>query len=272
MDNNTVQINNCRISYNYNKHANDKTIPLVFLHGMAACYRMWQPQIDYFKKFYTTLAITLPGSEGSNCTDEPNCYSIKNFADITCALMDKLAIDRAVLIGNSMGGVIAYHIKKTSPNRVAMIFTNGTTPALHHSRLTVKLITVLDWLMLKLLGSDKMMKILASQVTKQEDAKQSIYDSMKGADPNMLAPVHRALSDYDYLDTFKLNDSPVYIIKGENDTQINQSINQFSSELSTYPHCHLHYIESVGHILNLEIPDQYNAIVHTAIKTYEGMA
>jgi 2-succinyl-6-hydroxy-2,4-cyclohexadiene-1-carboxylate synthase len=88
--------------------------PLVMLHGMAGCRRDWDRLVAALPADLATLRHDLRGFGES--ASEDLTYS---HADDLLALLDTLAIDRAPLIGLSMGGGVALNFALSHPERVS---------------------------------------------------------------------------------------------------------------------------------------------------------
>ncbi|MBC7648677.1 MAG: alpha/beta hydrolase [Vitreoscilla sp.] len=95
-----------------------KTAPaVVFLHGFGASLHTWEPWANILAKDLRVIRIDLPGS-GLSLPDSTGDYTDKCSLQIINALMDKLGLARASLLGNSIGGRIAWTFAGTYPNRV----------------------------------------------------------------------------------------------------------------------------------------------------------
>ena len=79
--------------------------PLVLIHGVSFDHKMWQPQISYFSKKYQVLAYDVRGHGQSKCSDGD--YSADLLANDLKALLDNLNIQKPIVCGLSMGGLIA---------------------------------------------------------------------------------------------------------------------------------------------------------------------
>jgi len=93
--------------------------PLVLLHGMSMTLTMWSPNIADFSKDYRVYAIDVLGQPGRSIPnyDEP----IRDAGDFVTWLhevLDRLNLDRASLVGMSMGGWIAINFTMAAPERV----------------------------------------------------------------------------------------------------------------------------------------------------------
>jgi 3-oxoadipate enol-lactonase len=91
--------------------------PIVFIHGHGFDSSSWQPQLDYFGRRYRAIAYDV---RGHGLTDVPDWgYTMGEFANDAAALFDHLDIDRAVVVGHAMGGMIGMQLAVDSPSRVA---------------------------------------------------------------------------------------------------------------------------------------------------------
>jgi pimeloyl-ACP methyl ester carboxylesterase len=95
-----------------------KTAPaVIFLHGFGASLHTWEPWAAELEKGLRVIRIDLPGS-GLSPPDPTGDYTDKRSLQIINALMDKLGLARASLVGNSIGGRIAWTFAGTYPERV----------------------------------------------------------------------------------------------------------------------------------------------------------
>lgn len=81
--------------------------PLVMVHGFSASLDAWDPWVARLKGDYHIVTLDLPGH---GLTRAPTGYaaSIDGYTDIVDALADRLKLGRYVVIGNSMGGAVAW--------------------------------------------------------------------------------------------------------------------------------------------------------------------
>ncbi len=98
-----------------------KTAPaVIFLHGFGASLQTWEPWANALAKDLRVIRIDLPGS-GLSLPDPTGDYTDKRSLQIINALMDKLGLSRASLVGNSIGGRIAWTFAGTYPARVGKL-------------------------------------------------------------------------------------------------------------------------------------------------------
>ena len=90
--------------------------PLIMIIGLGSDQSNWRLQIGAFKKYYRTITFD---NRGAGKSDRPaGPYTIKMMADDTIGLMDSLGIEKAHIIGVSMGGMIAQVLAINHPERV----------------------------------------------------------------------------------------------------------------------------------------------------------
>ncbi|HEY1358964.1 MAG TPA: alpha/beta fold hydrolase [Thermoleophilaceae bacterium] len=94
--------------------------PVVALHGLGGTKASFLPTIAALADSYRVIALDLPGFGDS---DKPIAapYNSAWFARSVTALMDELGIERAHLVGNSMGGRVAIELGLTAPDRAQRI-------------------------------------------------------------------------------------------------------------------------------------------------------
>lgn len=85
-------------------------IPVVFVHEYAADYRTWEPQMRHFARSHRCVTYSQRGYPPSDVPEDPAKYSQNLFRDDVIAVMDALKIDRAHVVGHSMGAMTALHI------------------------------------------------------------------------------------------------------------------------------------------------------------------
>jgi len=92
--------------------------PLILIHGLAGSGRWWARNVDALSEQFRVYVIDLIGFGGSRIRSYGNRFILNEAADILLAFMDRLGIDRASLMGHSMGGHIAAALAASTPARV----------------------------------------------------------------------------------------------------------------------------------------------------------
>ncbi|MGI9332919.1 MAG: acetoin dehydrogenase dihydrolipoyllysine-residue acetyltransferase subunit [Gammaproteobacteria bacterium] len=91
--------------------------PVVFIHGFGGDLNNWLFNQAAVAETHTTFALDLPGHGGS--TKALEAADVPALAGAVLAFMDTAEIDRAHLVGHSLGGAIAAHIGTGNPHRTA---------------------------------------------------------------------------------------------------------------------------------------------------------
>ncbi len=90
--------------------------PILFVHGIAGCWRNWLENLPYFGREYRAIALDLPGFGDSPMPSWP--ISMGAYGRLIHDFCERLGIDRvAALIGNSMGGFISTEAVIEEPER-----------------------------------------------------------------------------------------------------------------------------------------------------------
>lgn len=137
-DSRFVEVNGLRVHY---KAAGQGEPTLILLHGFAASVFSWREVMAPLAAEGTVIAFDRPASGLTERVlagewQGENPYTVEAQADLTVGLMDRLGVEKAVLVGNSAGGTIALLTALRHPTRVealvlvdAAIYEGGGAPA-----------------------------------------------------------------------------------------------------------------------------------------------
>jgi len=101
----------------------DGTHALVFVHGAGMDHSVWQQQARFFAhRDHTVLAVDLPGHGGS---EGPALAAIPAIADWLIRLIGETGIERAILIGHSMGALAAIAAAARHPAAISALALLG---------------------------------------------------------------------------------------------------------------------------------------------------
>lgn len=94
--------------------------PVILLHGFGASLDTWEPWAQALSTRFRVIRFDLPGF-GLTGADPTGDYTDARAMQCLVALMDQLGIDRAAIIGNSLGGRIAWTFAAEHPERVTRL-------------------------------------------------------------------------------------------------------------------------------------------------------
>jgi pimeloyl-ACP methyl ester carboxylesterase len=94
--------------------------PVLLIHGLGATKASFLPTLAALAPEYRTIAVDLPGFGDS---DKPlrGAYDARYFARSMVALLDAFEIERAHVVGNSMGGRVAIELGLSFPERLGRL-------------------------------------------------------------------------------------------------------------------------------------------------------
>jgi pimeloyl-ACP methyl ester carboxylesterase len=99
--------------------------PMIFVHEFAGEAASWAPQVRFFARRYRTIAYNARGYPPSDVPDDPAAYSQRQAVDDIRGVLDHLKIDKAHVVGLSMGGYAALHFGLTYPERALSLVVAG---------------------------------------------------------------------------------------------------------------------------------------------------
>jgi pimeloyl-ACP methyl ester carboxylesterase len=97
--------------------------PVLFLHGWLGSWRYWFDTMEVVAEHFRTYSFDFWGfgDSRSQHTEE----NIRTYSDQVVRFIDELGIDRIVLVGHSMGGMVAMQTALDYPDRVSRVVTVG---------------------------------------------------------------------------------------------------------------------------------------------------
>jgi pimeloyl-ACP methyl ester carboxylesterase len=98
--------------------AGEEGPPLVLLHGVGTSSGEWSWVLPALARNHLVYAVDLPGYDGSY---EPPDYSPAYTASFVSSFLEAVGVERAVVVGNSFGGLVALHLALSEPARVAAL-------------------------------------------------------------------------------------------------------------------------------------------------------
>ena len=244
--------------------------PILFVHEFASDHRGWEPQMREFGKRHRCIAYAARGYAPSDVPADPDAYSYKHAMRDAVAVLDHLKIDAAHFIGLSMGGYTSLQVALNHPQRVRSLVLAATgsgserwyTADFHkHSRALGDQIeregaaavaktygmgpSRLPFLLKDPRGFEEFTMRLAGH-----DALGSANTSrgFQGTRPSL----------YEFADQIHKLTAPALIVVGDEDERCMEP-SQFLKD--TIPASGLAVLPKTGHVVNLEEPDLFNALV-----------
>jgi pimeloyl-ACP methyl ester carboxylesterase len=92
--------------------------PILFIHEFAGDHRSWQDQVRYFGRGRRCLSWSCRGYPGSDVPEDEKFYGQDQFNADAIAVLDAAGVDKAHIVGLSMGGYTALMLAAKFPDRV----------------------------------------------------------------------------------------------------------------------------------------------------------
>jgi pimeloyl-ACP methyl ester carboxylesterase len=98
--------------------------PVILLHGWLGSWGLWQETMAYLGRYYRTYALDFWGFGESG--KKRTSYNVQDFVSLVEQFMDQLGIERAPLVGHSMGGTVSLSVAIQYPKRVKKVVVIGS--------------------------------------------------------------------------------------------------------------------------------------------------
>lgn len=100
-------------------------VPILFVHEFAGDHRSWEPQIRRFARSHRCITFAARGYPPSSVPDGKEHYSQDRAVADAVAILDHLGIDKAHVVGLSMGGFTTLHVGLRHPERAISLVVSG---------------------------------------------------------------------------------------------------------------------------------------------------
>lgn len=235
----------------------------VFLHGLGGTSTAWVEQLDALASNRRCVAWDMPGYGDSAPPDHPRAMTFEWIADRLVDLLDALDVERADLVGLSLGGMHALHTALRHPDRVDRLVLTNTSP-----RFGLNGTTAAEWTASRLAVLDDgttlrelapvVLDGLVSSPLPPERRHGLIESFARIPEPGFRAAV-ACLPTHDVLGRLAEIGSPTLVIAGELDTETPPSYSRALAD--GIPGARLEVLAGVGHLAPSEDPDMFNRIV-----------
>ena len=242
--------------------------PLVFIPGLGGTTELWTFQTRYFSRFYRTLAFDNRGSGRSDKPDGP--YSMELFVRDLNGLLDALEITEPILlVGASMGGIIAQAFVHEHPERVAKLVLSCSGVSMGDPHSTPSSSQVRE----RILCPGKTMEEKVQTyldifyhpefVAAHPEIRSLYLDRKIEAQP---VPAYEAqlaacADPRPYYDWLAGIEAPTLVIHGDDDL-VSPLRNATTLMEGLGAGAELHVLERAGHILMHEQPGEFNRVLH----------
>ena len=100
--------------------------PVIFVHEFGGSHWSWEPQLNFFARRHRCITFAARGFPPSDIPETVEAYSQARAADDIVDVLDAVGIDKAHVVGLSMGGFASLHAALRHPERVLSVVAAGT--------------------------------------------------------------------------------------------------------------------------------------------------
>jgi pimeloyl-ACP methyl ester carboxylesterase len=226
---------------------------LVLIHGWGSNLTFWREQIPEFAKRNRVIALDLPGHGES---DKPQiAYSMDLFANAIDAVLRDAKVERAVLVGHSMGTPVVRQFYRKYPQKtLGIVIVDGALRPFGTKEMREQFMTMFRGPKYKEAGAQMFAQMM---VTLPAADQERIKTSFSNTPQYVLVSAMESMSQDSLYGPDKMN-VPVLAILAKSpfwqpDTE------EFLHSLA--PDLELHWFEGVGHFVMMEKPKEFNEMV-----------
>jgi len=244
--------------------------PIVFVHEFAGDMRSWEPQVQRLSSSYRTITFNARGYPPSAVPENPSAYSQDRAVADIIAVMNSAGVERAHIVGLSMGGFATLHFGLQHPERALSLCVAGCGYGAEPSErekfrseadviANMLLTQGMQAFVEKYVYGPTRVQFLRNNPRGFETFKvQFAEHSALGAANTQLGVQKERPSLYELKPQLANLGVPTLIINGDEDwaclrpgVMLKETIP--SSALAVIPNC--------GHTMNLELPELFNALL-----------
>ncbi len=241
-----------------------KGVPVVMIQGFGGNHQAWFFQIPVLKKYYKVIVFDNRGIGKSSRSGEP--YTIKTMADDVVGLMDYLNIDKAHVLGLSLGGMVAQEVAISYPERVIKLVLGSTFAGREINDVHPEMIKALGIregdtsVDVRNIDFRKLMNFMVSSAFNKRLHRTVFLTlsklSMKSIDASGYLEQMAAVTSYTTLDRLHQIKAPTLIITGAGDRLISPDASDLLA--SRIPNAMLVKVKGGSHAFFMEMRGKFN--------------
>ena len=227
-------------------------VTVLFLHGTGRHSGLWS---DYWREppaGYRYLAVDLPGHGRSRATCPD---TVAGIAQTVLETLDRLGVERAVLVGQSLGGGVAIEVACQRPERVLALGLVATGARLRVNAMVLQLA--------ELAAQGKYTIGAEARLAYGPTVSNEQFESMEGrfadVDPKATYRAWLACNQFDRMSDLATITAPTLVVCGDQDMLTPLKYHQHLAD--TLPDALLDVVEGAGHMLPAEAPQRFYDIL-----------
>ncbi len=248
---------------------------LVLIHGLAASSRWWDPLVPLLTTSYRVIRIDMLG-HGKSAKPAGPGYAIPEQAKRVGAVLDRLDVKSAIVVGHSTGGSVATALAEQSRDQVKALALIDSCPCLAAdisegflSRLLP--VSGVGHFLWRLMTGPLTRKAMTTGFSRGFDIPQQLVDDVRGITYHAFIATSQAAVDY--LEQRSLPKRlavlhiPLLVIFGQEDGRCRSS---FAAEYHAVPGASVEVMKGLGHSPMVEDPSRTATLLHVFTDSVRG--
>ncbi len=219
---------------------------LLFLHGTGCDSRDWKSVIEHLPRHQRCITLDFRGHGQSSIPTEP--FKLTNLADDVLHLINLLGIQEVILVGHSLGGMVAMEVAKRSSCLAGLVLLEG-------------------WTSLSSAGSAFDTGRFYGSLSQVEikNVQRKAEETRNRFKPNVWEGFWTSVKDFDAYSYLEKACIPIYEVFGGMGK--NESTEQ-KLRIPSNPNIQLIWVSNVGHYLPHECPESVSEICIKFVETF----
>ncbi|NHI92981.1 MAG: alpha/beta hydrolase [Candidatus Lokiarchaeota archaeon] len=231
---------------------------LLFIHGSGSNARMWEPQIEYFKKNNRVIALSLPGHADSDQMQVP--ITVDNYTEFVNKFIERICEDKKpIIIGHSLGSAIVQVMALKYSKFIKAIILIGSGAKLKVMQMIFEFLSS---------GYEEFIKMGTSFAFSKKNKNSPVIEKYKEISMLTQGFITRAdfqaCNQFDVMNEIGNIDLPTLIITGSDDKLTPVKYANFLAQ--KIKGAQLHIIDEAGHMVNFENSDEINGIIEKFVQ------
>lgn len=252
-----LEVDGAALTYDDEGPRDGDGVPLVFIHGWTANRHRWDHQLAHFSPKRRVIRLDLRGHGESSGA---GVRTIEELARDVLALLDHLKVERFVLVGHSMGGMISQTIALSHPERVERMVLVNSISRMTYSRGRGLLMGVSTLVPFKLFVATNIQRAFAPGYPREEIRE---YVRASADTPReVVMTLYGAMRAFDVLDRVGEIRTPTLLVHGYYDIQL--PVSQMLRMAKAYPDAVVRILDA-GHELPVEKPAELTSALDSFV-------
>lgn len=246
----------------YNARGSGK--PVVFLHPIGTRGDFWKPVVDELGDGYRTLAVDLRGHGDSSVNGGP--FTLDDLSNDIAELINAQGESGTVLVGCSLGGMVAQGVASKIPNALGGLILAGTS----HKQTSESQVMMEKRAAEALHGMPSIVEATLERWFPKpfRDARPDVIETVRGwllaTDPTVFSRGWLAIRDLDYESNLPKIEAPALLVRGSEDAST--ALPRMQAMTDLLPKGRFVAMPGVGHFAPMQEPRAFADLIREFLR------